>query len=93
MDLRVNHGVLDSTASSLSTKAADIQGVLDQMDSELRQLQANWDGEAKQAYEAAKAQWTAGMNGLRALLQRISTSVSDANTDYADTDRRQAGGF
>jgi ESAT-6 family protein len=92
-DLRVNHGMLDSTASNLSTRAQEIQAVLDQMDSDLRQLQANWDGEAKQAYEAAKAQWTAGMDGLRALLTRISSSVGEANLDYSTSDKRGASGF
>lgn len=93
MDLRVNHGVLDSTAANLSAKAQEIQSVLDQMDTELKQLQANWDGDAKGAYDTAKAQWTAGMNGLRALLARISTTVTDANQGYGDTDKRSAGSF
>ena len=37
-----------------------LNGKLEDMDSQLRQLQSSWDGQAKQAYEVSKAKWTDG---------------------------------
>lgn len=93
MDLRVNYDSLHGASGDLSTGATNIQSALDTMDAELRQLQSNWEGDAQQSYEVAKARWTEGMNGMREVLAAISRLVSQAGEVYQGTDSRNASRF
>lgn len=93
MELRVNYGALDGASSDLSSGATNIQSALDTMDAELQQLKTNWEGDAQQAYETAKAKWTAGMTGMKDVLAKISQLVAEANTSYNHTDKRNAARF
>ena len=93
MDLKVNYGALSTASADINTGATGIQNPLDQMDSELQQLQTNWEGDAQQAYQVAKAKWTEGMTGMRDVLARISVLVEQANQDYNSTDHHNAGLF
>ncbi|WP_115728572.1 WXG100 family type VII secretion target [Actinomyces culturomici] len=93
MDLTVNYGSLSTASGQLTTGVNGIQTALDTMDGELRQLQTNWEGEAQQAYQHAKAQWTEGMFGMRDVLSQISRLVDAANDSYGQTDRVNASRF
>ena len=93
MEFRVNHGALNTASADLATGGQNIQSALDTMDAELQQLKTNWEGDAQQAYEVAKARWTEGMQGMRAVLADISRMVAQANTDYLHTDRGSAARF
>lgn len=93
MNLTVNYGALNTASEQLSSGVNGIQSNLDTMDSELRQLQTNWEGDAQQAYLRAKAQWTEGMNGMRDVLAQIVTLVDAANQSYSATDRGNAARF
>ncbi len=93
MELRVNHGALDGASGDLAAGAANIQSALDTMDAEPQQLKSNWEGDAQEAYQIAKARWTEGMNGMREVLAHISRMVAEANSVYQQTDRRGASRF
>ena len=93
MDLRVNAASLSAAAGDLRSGATGIQTALDNMDSELSQLQSNWDGDAQQAYLVAKQQWTEGMNGMREVLTLVGQLVDEANESYTTTDQSNARRF
>jgi len=93
MDLRVNAASLSAAAGDLRSGATGIQTALDNMDSELSQLQSNWDGDAQQAYLVAKQQWTEGMNGMREVLALVGQLVDEANESYTTTDQSNARRF
>ena len=93
MDLRVNAASLSAAAGDLRSGATGIQTALDNMDSELSQLQSNWDGDAQQAYLVAKQQWTEGMDDMRQVLLQISQLVDQANQSYSSTDQANAARF
>ncbi|MFC2359271.1 MAG: WXG100 family type VII secretion target [Actinomyces dentalis] len=93
MDLRVNAASLSTAAGDLRSGATGIQTALDNMDSELSQLQSNWDGDAQQAYLVAKQQWTEGMNGMREVLALVGQLVDEANESYTTTDQSNAHRF
>jgi early secretory antigenic target protein ESAT-6 len=70
-----------------------ISGHLTELDGKVKQLQANWDGEAKQAYEIAQKQWNDQVTEMNALLGRVSGKLVEIAQGYDATDRRGAGRF
>jgi WXG100 family type VII secretion target len=73
---------LDTAASDISGSASVIQGRLDQLDSDLAPLRADWTGGASEAYQSAKAQWSAAMLDIHALLAQVPGMVHQSNADY-----------
>jgi WXG100 family type VII secretion target len=52
-----------------------------------------WDGEAKAAYAARQAKWTAASNDLKAILNSIKGAVNESAADYMSTEKRATGLF
>ena len=93
MDMKVNFAALATASADINTRANGIQSRLDEMDTELQQLVANWEGDAQAAYVAAKADWNQGMIGLREVLTAISGMVTDAQGNYQQMDASNANLF
>lgn len=53
------------------------------LDSRLRANLAEWDGQAQQAYYAAKAQWDAAMADMGNVLNQLGAVIGVANENYA----------
>jgi early secretory antigenic target protein ESAT-6 len=83
----VNFDGLAATGNTIGAKAKTLQGRLDQLDSDLAPLRANWDGFAKDAYHTAQSRWNTAAADLNLLLQAVGISVNDAKTGYQDTER------
>ena len=80
--LKVTFGALDTAAGDIRNGANAIQGRLDRLDSELAPLRADWTGAASESYQRAKAQWTAAITDMQALLAQVGTAVDQSNADY-----------
>ncbi len=93
MVIAANHGALDTASGDFGADAKSIQDVLDQMETDLRPLMTEWEGEGQEAYQEAKKKWEEGMVGMREVLARIAQLVDVANQDYRATDQRSAAGF
>jgi early secretory antigenic target protein ESAT-6 len=90
-DMNINFGALDTAASDVSGAASGIQGRLDQLDSELAPLRADWTGSASEAYQSAKAQWSAAMLDIHALLAQVPGMVNQSNADYQSAESTNTG--
>ena len=60
-DILYNYGQIDQAVADMRAGVNSLNTKLEDMDSELKQLQSSWDGQAKRAYDASKAKWTEGM--------------------------------
>jgi len=89
-DLKVNFGGLATAAADIQSGASHIESRLNDMDSSLQPLRANWSGEAATSYEAARAKWTAAITDMKALLAEIGRAVATSNDDYQATERANA---
>jgi WXG100 family type VII secretion target len=89
-DIVVNHGVLNSGSADLGSDANYIQQVLDDFDAQVRTLVANWDGDAQQAYQVAKAEWSQAMTSMRNTLNTISQMLAATSEEFQNIDRRGA---
>ena len=50
-DILYNYGQIEQAVADMGAGVNSLNGKLEDMDSQLRQLQSSWDGQAKQAYE------------------------------------------
>jgi 6 kDa early secretory antigenic target len=86
-DLKVNFGGLATAAADIQSGATHIESQLNDLDSSLAPLRANWSGEASAAYEAARAKWTSAITDMKALLADVGRAVSTSGEDYQSTER------
>ena len=91
--IQVQHGKLEQGAADVMTAARDIETRLDQLEGDLNPLRGDWNGNAKLAYDSAKAKWDQAMNEMIALLQQASHGVDSSNAEYRAADQRGAGRF
>ncbi len=91
--LLVDHGALDQAAQDLLAAVRDIDGRINQLEDELRPLQSDWTGRAKDQYDISKQRWDAAICEMLQLLGRTSTSVTQSNADYLAADQRGASSF
>ena len=50
-DILYNYGQIEQAVADMGAGVSSLNGKLEDMDSQLRQLQDSWDGQAKQARE------------------------------------------
>ena len=91
--IKVQHGHLETGAAGVMKAAKDIENRLDQLESDLNPLKADWSGNAKLAYDDAKKKWDAAMIEMTALLEQASRGVDSSNAEYKAADARGAGRF
>lgn len=68
--------------------ATDLTAQLNQLDSYLKPLVANWTGDAAQSYQQLKAQWTRSAEGLSGILRQLAAALNAAHTTYSSTERK-----
>ena len=84
--IKVQHGSLEAGAADVMKAAKDIEARLDQLENELNPLKSDWNGNAKMAYDQAKAKWDQAIADMIVLLQQASANVSTSNDEYKAAD-------
>ena len=93
MDFQVNYGALEIAAADIKNGANNLQNCLDQLTDTLNQLRSNWEGQTQEAYDAAQRKWNEGLDGLKDVLNRTSSAVDAARSNYQTTDQSNAARF
>ena len=91
--LLVDHAALDQAAQDLSNAVKDIDARMNQLEDELRPLQSDWTGRAKDQYAISKQRWNTAIYEMLTVLGQTSTSVTQSNADYISADQRGAQSF
>src|ERR1700726_3035319 len=92
--IKVTAEELSSTASQLTTAAAQIQAENSQAMSQVQALVgAGWQGAASGAFEAAFAQWKTGADQVQSALTQISHLLNIAAASYDSTEPQIASSF
>lgn len=79
---KVDFEGLAALAVSLENYATAITSILATLDERSVQLRAGWTGAAAEAYDTAKASWTAELASLNDLLSSTSRFVDSAQRRY-----------
>jgi early secretory antigenic target protein ESAT-6 len=91
--LLVDHAALDQAAQDLSNAVRDIDARMNQLEDELRPLQSDWTGRAKDQYAISQQRWNTAIYEMLSVLGQTSTSVTQSNADYISADQRGAQSF
>lgn len=91
--IRVDHGALGQGAQDLLGAARGVQARLDGLEADLRPLAGGWTGQAREAYDGAKARWDRAIAEMIAMLHETGASVDAANAEFRSTDQRLAQQF
>lgn len=93
MVFKANFEAIDVAAGDISTGANGIESKLNDMDSQLQPLQADWTGSASESYQQAKARWEKALTEMKELLVNIGRATTEGNQDYQQTEKANANRF
>jgi len=85
---KMQFGTVDAAGADLVRGAGNIESKLNDMETALKPLQADWTGSASEAYLQAKAKWNAALTEMKALLQDIGRQVSQDSADGQANENR-----
>jgi 6 kDa early secretory antigenic target len=96
----MNDGLLLVNFGALMQAAADIQKALNELQTQLGQLEkdagplvASWDGAAQAAYQERQRKWQTAAADLSEILRQIKVAVDESAADYQDTERKATQRF
>jgi len=96
----MNDGLLRVNFSALAEAGVDIQKAIDELDSQLGQLNADsaklvasWQGDAQEAYAERQRKWTSASDDLKTILRGIQGAVVQSAQDYAQTESKATQRF
>jgi len=88
--ISVQREALTSGLERIESAIEMIDAALDQLEAQARVLRSSWDGEARQAFDVANAQWDASVRRLTAIAKAMSAVAHSSNTRVHEQDRRDA---
>ena len=91
--LLVNFGSLQNASADIQKALNELQSQLDTLDREGNKLIGTWHGEARAAYYARQAKWTAASKDLSEILRNIKIAVDESASDYQNTERKATERF
>lgn len=91
--IRVTPEQLQSVSSQLSSGAANIEQILNQLKGQVAPLGSDWVGAAQGQFMELWQQWQNDGMGLFNALTQIAQLMNQAATRYQETDQANAGGF
>ncbi len=89
-DYRVRFGGLDDACGAIQTAVSRMRSGLDELDSQVQQTIATWDGASREAYFARQREWTAAAGNIEAVLMQVKTAVGTSNQCAQDTESKNA---
>jgi WXG100 family type VII secretion target len=78
MTISFDSGQHETFLSRLDAATTAIEGELDALHLEVGTLREAWSGVARDAYDAAQADWTASMTDLRDMLSQARSGAAEA---------------
>ncbi|MGH3450019.1 MAG: WXG100 family type VII secretion target [Haloechinothrix sp.] len=93
MSISVNYGALQVAADDIKGTTTQVNGILDQLKSDIAPLVNTWEGEAQTAYLAKQAQWDQAAEDINKVLASIGTAVNDALGRYQEGEGKATQSF
>ncbi|HEY7833557.1 MAG TPA: WXG100 family type VII secretion target [Ktedonobacterales bacterium] len=91
--IRVTPDQLTQVSSQLSSGAANIENILQQLKSQVAPLGSEWASAAQVQFMELWQQWQNDGMGLFNALTQMSQLMNQAAERYRETDQANAGGF
>lgn len=91
--IRMTPETMRTRANEYTQQANNLQQVITKMDSLLKQLQSEWEGDASRAYAERFTQLRPGFVKAKDLVDEISAALKKTAQIVEETDRNIAGQF
>ncbi len=92
-ELKVNFAHLEQVATDVKQGAKNIDDRLERLEGELKFLESDWTGEARESYRQAKKDWNDAVDAMTTLLRDLGTAVTEAKVRYHETENRNRDRF
>jgi early secretory antigenic target protein ESAT-6 len=86
--LLVNFGALQQGSADIQKALNELHSQLSQLDRDAGPLVATWSGVAQQAYAERQRKWTAAADDLATILRNIKVAVDESAADYQRTENQ-----
>lgn len=93
MSIVVNYAALQTASDDIKDTTNQVNGILDQLKSDLGPLVESWEGEAQAAYRQQQQKWDEAADDLNRVLASIGTAVQDALTRYQEGEQKTQASF
>ncbi|PWD50524.1 WXG100 family type VII secretion target [Serinibacter arcticus] len=91
--ITVGFSALETASGDITTGANGIASTLADLEGKLKNLEADWDGDAKEAYRVAQAQWNGALEDMKALLLQVGTTVTNSHDAYKGVEGKAAAAW
>ncbi len=82
MDIKVDFAGLETLASDIGAQASTLQSTLENLQSRIKPVIAQWDGATSGAYAASQQKWDTAAEDLQQVLAQIGTAVRAAGESF-----------
>jgi early secretory antigenic target protein ESAT-6 len=89
--LKVTFAEIMQASSTISSSATQVDGQLDELRAEVTKTLAGYQGEAREAYEAAQQKWDVAAADLQKVLAAIGVAVGQAGEAYEAAEKKNLG--
>ncbi|MFE3329071.1 WXG100 family type VII secretion target [Streptomyces sp. NPDC059176] len=89
----VTYASLTEAAGEIRKQANKLDQSLEAIQAKIRQVSALWEGEAREAYNTAQADWDKQAKEIHTALMEIAGRVDEAAPAYKGGDKRAAQNF
>jgi WXG100 family type VII secretion target len=93
MKLTVKYGSVDTLVTHLTQWSADIEAILEELDSKVAALRGTWAGVAATAYVATQKQWRDSMAAYAVFLAEAGQILDSARQSYSAFEEASEGFF
>lgn len=84
-------GAIAQGESDLASAYARVQTITETLQSQLNSSLAQWSGSARDAYNVARAKWTAAEQNMQSVLASLHGVAGEAAVSYPATEAANAG--
>lgn len=89
----VDYGGMDSGAANFRASLNRFQGILNDLDRDIRTHLAEWEGGAREAYNQAQARWAQSAQRMENAIQGMGGAVQDSGEIHKGGDGRVASSW
>ncbi|EFV15062.1 WXG100 family type VII secretion target [Segniliparus rugosus] len=92
-DLRYNYEQNEQHLEAVKQLSQELEGILDQISSDVSQLQGAWEGAGAESWANTQSSWDTKAQNEKAALDKLQAAASQANSDMRDLDNEIANSF
>ncbi|MEK8145862.1 WXG100 family type VII secretion target [Streptomyces sp. M10(2022)] len=83
----VDYSHMNNAADDMIQQTKAIDSILTNLEAELQELKATWEGEDKAVYDQKQAAWNNAIEAMKTLLAKHSTLLTDVSESYKHSEK------